>query len=70
MASRGIQWLSLATLAVATVTGAIAFTVGPPALPPCEVEDGGPIPCVWDPVNQGTFHPGDPTSKVTITRAP
>jgi hypothetical protein len=72
MATKGTQWLSLATLGGCVVLGVIAWKSPPvtPPLPPCVVEDGGPIPCVWDPVNQGTYHPGDSTDKVTITRAP
>lgn len=54
------------------VSGYLAYTLAPksPPPPPCVVEDGGPIPCVWTPTEQGTYHPGDPTDKVTITQAP
>lgn len=71
MFKNGAPWLMLATLGASIVAGYVAVTTAPPLpIPPCVVEDGGPIPCVWSPTEQGTFHPGDPTDKVTITQAP
>jgi hypothetical protein len=48
-----VAWWLAAILAVATV---VAVDRRPP--PPCQAEDGGPYPCVWDGPHRGN-HQGD-----------
>ena len=50
------MWIKLSALvavAIATLAASVGYRV-----PPCQAEDGGPYPCVWDGPSRGT--PGQP----------